>query len=58
MDKRDKAQTILRHHLRIVVFNDDYLNFLTQVCLTRMRRAAFDMAEIGLALAGQTLVVP
>jgi radical SAM superfamily enzyme YgiQ (UPF0313 family) len=36
-----------RHAPRFLVIYDDDFNYLTKMCLTRMREAAFRMAEIG-----------
>ena len=37
---------IRKHRPRVVVIYDDDFNYLTKMCLTRMREAAFRMAEI------------
>lgn len=46
---------VLRHHPRIVVIYDDDFNYLTKMCLSRMRTAAFSMA--GFAKAAGCIVV-
>jgi anaerobic magnesium-protoporphyrin IX monomethyl ester cyclase len=39
------ADALLRHHPRIVVLYEDNFNFLTKMCLTRMREVAFEMCR-------------
>jgi anaerobic magnesium-protoporphyrin IX monomethyl ester cyclase len=55
-EEREIAYAISRHHPRIVVIYDDDFNYLSKMCLTRMRHAAFLMAEIAHA-AGCTVIV-
>ena len=55
-EEQELAQTIRQHHPRIVVIYDDDFNYLTKMCLTRMRHAAFLMADIAHA-AGCTVIV-
>jgi anaerobic magnesium-protoporphyrin IX monomethyl ester cyclase len=38
--------SIVRHHPKIVVIYDDQFNYLTKMCLTRMREAAFAMTRL------------
>lgn len=40
------TQSLSRHHPDIVVIYDDQFNYLTKMCLTRMREAAFTMTAI------------
>jgi anaerobic magnesium-protoporphyrin IX monomethyl ester cyclase len=40
------THALLRHHPEIVVIYDDQFNYLTKMCLTRMRQAAFAMTTI------------
>ena len=40
------GEALLRHRPQIVVIYDDQFNFLTKMCLTRMREAAFHMTRI------------
>lgn len=47
---------IQQHRPRVVVIYDDDFNYLTKMCLTRMREAAFRMAEIAKS-EGCTVVV-
>lgn len=42
----DLKQELARHNPRIFVIYDDVFNYLTKMCLTRMREAAFRMSEI------------
>ena len=49
-------QTIEAHRPRVVVIYDDQFNYLTKMCLERMRIAAFRMSEIAKA-RGCTVVV-
>lgn len=43
-DEIEDAITV--HHPNIVVIYDDCFNYLTKMCLTRMRQAAFEMSRI------------
>ncbi len=40
------TQALASHHPEVVVIYDDQFNYLTKMCLTRMRQAAFSMAAI------------
>jgi radical SAM superfamily enzyme YgiQ (UPF0313 family) len=44
--EQEIAQSISRHHPDVVVIYDDQFNYLTKMCLTRMRQAAFSLATI------------
>jgi radical SAM superfamily enzyme YgiQ (UPF0313 family) len=44
--EEDLWQELALHKPRIFVIYDDVFNYLTKMCLTRMREAAFRMAEI------------
>lgn len=55
-DEEHIAAAIVRHKPRAVVIYDDDFNYLTKMCLTRMREAAFRMAEIA-RNAGCTVIV-
>ncbi len=44
--ERDLAESIQRHRPKIVAIYDDSFNYLTKMCLARMRLAAFRMIEI------------
>ncbi|MBS1911074.1 MAG: B12-binding domain-containing radical SAM protein [Bacteroidetes bacterium] len=41
------AEHLVRHTPRFLVIYDDDFNYLTKMCLTRMREAAFRMARLG-----------
>lgn len=43
------ASILVREKPRYLVIYDDGFNYLTKMCLTRMREAAFDMAKMGKA---------
>src|SRR5258708_22232600 len=45
-----------RHHPRVVVFYEDNFNFLTKMCLTRMREVAYHILEVS-RRAGATVLV-
>ncbi len=40
------TQAVSKHHPEITVIYDDQFNYLTKMCLTRMRQAAFSMTAI------------
>jgi anaerobic magnesium-protoporphyrin IX monomethyl ester cyclase len=50
------AEQLRDTHARYLVIYDDGFNYLTKMCLTRMREAAFEMARLGKA-AGATVIV-
>ncbi|HEV3275720.1 MAG TPA: radical SAM protein [Terriglobia bacterium] len=54
--ERGFAEALERHRPRVVAIYEDNFNFLSKMCLTRMRRAAYDMLEAARA-AGATIVV-
>lgn len=45
-DEREISQSIDRHRPSVVVIYDDDFNFLTKMCLSRMRKAAFTMIRL------------
>lgn len=55
-DTRGLKEMLLQHKSRYFVLYDDGFNYLTKMCLTRMREAAFDMAKIARE-AGATVIV-
>ncbi|MBI1940385.1 MAG: B12-binding domain-containing radical SAM protein [Acidobacteria bacterium] len=54
--EREFPQAIARYRPRIVAIYEDNFNFLSKMCLSRMRQAAYGMIEIARA-AGATVVV-
>ncbi|HCV43369.1 MAG TPA: radical SAM protein [Bacteroidetes bacterium] len=46
MTEQEIIQHIRKHAPRVVVIYDDDFNYLTKMCLTRMREAAFTMSQI------------
>jgi radical SAM superfamily enzyme YgiQ (UPF0313 family) len=50
------AEALARHRPRIVAIYEDNFNFLSKMCLSRMRQVAFGMLEAARA-AGSTVVV-
>ena len=44
--EREIMDAIERHQAQIVVIYDDQFNYLTKMCLSRMRQAAFEMTRI------------
>lgn len=54
--ERGFAAAVARHRPRIVAIYEDNFNFLSKMCLTRMRQVAFSMLEEARA-AGATVVV-
>ena len=55
-DEQDLAQSINRHRPEIVVIYDDGFNYLTKMCLSRMREAAFAMIHLAKTF-GSTVIV-
>ena len=55
-DEHELRHAIDLHRPRVVVLYDDDFNYLTKMCLSRMREAAFTMTAIAKA-AGMTVVV-
>ncbi len=47
---------IARHHPSVLVIYDDDFNYLTKMCLTRMREAAFSMSEMGKRSGCQVII--
>jgi anaerobic magnesium-protoporphyrin IX monomethyl ester cyclase len=44
--EEELAQSLALHKPKVMVIYDDVFNYLTKMCLSRMRRAAFRMSEI------------
>src|SRR6188768_1816749 len=44
--EEDLARELAKHKPKYMVIYDDTFNYLTKMCLTRMREAAFRMSEI------------
>ena len=55
-DEQELSDSIRRDHPDIVVIYDDGFNYLTKMCLTRMRQAAFEMTRIAKGF-GCTVIV-
>jgi anaerobic magnesium-protoporphyrin IX monomethyl ester cyclase len=55
-DNREFAEALQRHRPRVVVIYDDDFNYLTKMCLERMRSAAFTLAAAA-KRAGSLVVV-
>src|SRR5512140_3353761 len=54
--EEDIQNAIVAHRPRFVVIYDDDFNYLTKMCLSRMRQAAFTMSALARA-AGCTVVI-
>ncbi len=54
--ERGFPAALARHRPRMVVIYEDNFNFLTKMCLTRMRRVAYEMMDAARAV-GATVVV-
>jgi len=50
------AEALDRHHPAIVAVYEDDFNFLSKMCLTRMREVAFDMAEQARSFGARVIV--
>jgi len=55
-DENKIAPAIRKHHPRTVVIYDDDFNYLTKMCLSRMREAAFKLSALA-KQAGCTVIV-
>jgi len=44
--EQDLTESLKKHKPKYMVIYDDVFNYLTKMCLTRMRQAAFNMSEI------------
>jgi radical SAM superfamily enzyme YgiQ (UPF0313 family) len=49
-------EALQKHHPRVIAIYEDNFNFLSKMCLSRMREVAFEMIEAA-RLAGATVVV-
>ncbi|HXH49043.1 MAG TPA: radical SAM protein [Terriglobia bacterium] len=49
-------EAVRKHHPKIIAIFEDNFNFLSKMCLTRMREVAFEMIDVA-RLAGATVVV-
>src|SRR5580704_5082250 len=54
--ERGFAAALARHRPRVVVIYEDNFNFLSKMCLTRMREVAYDILEVS-RQAGATVLV-
>ena len=50
------AQALARHRPKIVAIYEDNFNFLTKMCLTRMRRVAFGMMDAAKSFGSKVVV--
>lgn len=54
--ERGFPEAMARHRPRIVAIYEDNFNFLSKMCLTRMRQVAFEMMDIAQAAGAQVIV--